>query len=140
MRFNAAAECAPGKTLVEADTLSHSLPPSVCLTPTAIIIIIIIISQISIIIILVVAIISHISITIIVVVVIIIVAASLSVCLSVCLSLSLSLFLSQPNRSRHMAAHLEPGSARCFCLLKGSFSLPLSPRACSWWELSGLNK
>ena len=42
------------------------------------------------------------------------------------------LTLSQPNRSRQMAAHLEPGSVRGFFPLKGSFSLPLSPSACSW--------
>ena len=32
-------------------------------------------------------------------------------------------------RSRQMAPHHEPGSAQCFYLLKGSFSLPLLPSA-----------
>ena len=41
------------------------------------------------------------------------------------------LSLCPPNRSRQMAALLEPGSVRGFFPLKGSFSLPLSPSACS---------
>ncbi len=44
----------------------------------------------------------------------------------------------QKTGSRQMSAHLEPGCARGFCLLKGSFFLPLSPSALSWWELLGL--
>ncbi len=88
--------------------------------------------DISIIIMVVIALISHISIIIIIIVishistviiVVIVVAASLSVCLSLPLSLS------SPNRSKQMAVHLEPSSVRGFCLLKGSFSLPLSQSA-----------
>ena len=46
-------------------------------------------------------------------------------------NLSLSLSFSQPNRSTQKAAHHESGSVQGFYLLKGSFSLPLSPSACS---------
>ncbi len=64
------------------------------------------------------------------------VCLSLSACLSLSLPLPVSLSLAQPN----LDIYLEPGSARGFCLLKESFSLPLSPSACSWWELLGLCK
>jgi len=35
----------------------------------------------------------------------------------------------------HCAAQPEPGSAGGFCLLKGNFSLPLSPSAFAWWGM-----
>ena len=67
-------------------------------------------------------------------------ALSLSCSLSLFLLLSLSLSPSPPTGRGRWPPTLSHGSARGFCLLKGSFSLPVSPSACSWWELLGFCK
>ena len=61
-------------------------------------------------------IISHTSIIIIIIIIIV-------VAVLLCVSLPLPFSLSQPNWSKQMAAHVDPGSAQGFFLLKGSFSL-----------------
>lgn len=61
----------------------------------------------------------------------IMIAVTVIIAIAVHLSLSLFLSLSKPNWWRQMAAHPEPGSVWDFCLLKGSFSSPPSPSACS---------
>lgn len=127
-------------------TAGHLLPPCSCSTPSAtttivaslIVIIVIIIINITIVTI-------NTIINICTIFHLVYSNITFTVCTSVCilcrlppsplsLSLHLSLSLTPTGRGRSPPT-LSHGSARGFCLLKGSFSLPLSPSACSWWEL-----
>ena len=132
---------------VEAGSVveSHLLPPCSCSTPCATITVASPIAIITVIII--------INITLDICTIIHCVYGNIAVtaCTSVCilcrlllpippLLLSLSLSLYPPTGRGRWPPTLSHGSARGFCLLKGSFSLPLSPSACSWWELLGFCK